>query len=199
MRIMEHQNLMDKFRREVEAYCSTRPFSHSTFTNRVLGKTQGLRLMQAAAEKLDAKIAKLRAAMGTTPAAPRLSNMARRGSVSLMLPVPPSTNSLTANGRSGRRYKTDPYQAWIAEAGALVMQARAGWGFSGLDLTRPYVARIRLSPEDRADTNNRDKALIDLLVKMQITPDDAHLRQITVGRSPAVPLGKVHITIRSWG
>lgn len=109
----------------------------------------------------------------------------------LILPLPPSTNNLyVGNGRFKRN--TNAYRAWSKEAGLLIMKARgdgsvkrlgAGW----------YYTHIHWPFNDRADADNRTKALHDLLHHMQLTPDDKWLFGSTQMRSKDCKDGKCQV------
>ncbi|MDE2096379.1 MAG: RusA family crossover junction endodeoxyribonuclease [Patescibacteria group bacterium] len=95
--------------------------------------------------------------------------------VSFTIPIPPSVNGLWANvGR--RRIKTKRYKAWLTEAGWAIVTQRV----------RPIAATsgcsvvVEIGPRDpRADIDNRIKAVLDLLVRQGIIPDDRHVNSAT--------------------
>lgn len=86
-----------------------------------------------------------------------------------ILPMPPSVNGLWANGKHGKRYRTQRYDSWIYEAGAEIMRQRPA----------KYVGPVILSYEVQEpagrlkyDLGNREKALTDLLVSHGIIQAD---------------------------
>jgi Holliday junction resolvase RusA-like endonuclease len=88
---------------------------------------------------------------------------------SFILPMPPSVNGLWANGKHGRRFRTQRYDSWIYEAGAEIMRQRPA----------KYVGPVILSYEVQEpagklkyDLGNREKALTDLLVSHGIIQAD---------------------------
>lgn len=97
--------------------------------------------------------------------------------IRLELPMPPSVNNMFVNGKNGRgRFASPAYKGWRAEAGWMVKQQIRGRKIDG-----PYKLDIALVKPHRGrlDLDNRLKAAIDLLVHLQVTPDDSLLRKIT--------------------
>lgn len=96
--------------------------------------------------------------------------------LSFWLPLAPSANSLYANTPHGRR-KADGYRKWLTEAGWRIREQRVQpvpgkrWG---LAIAAP-VSR-------RRDLDNVLKATCDLIVEMQLIPDDRHLDDIRLVR-----------------
>ena len=200
--IMAYIDSLQEFLREVQAYCATESIAPSTLTNRVLGQTYALPRMLAAAESLDGRIGRLRDAMAggaqlrrNAVIPPPTGNLRR--SITLDLPVPPSTNALHKGDFDGNRFNTHAYANWKRNAGNQIMVDRAAWTKKALPFDQPYIARIRISAKDAADVDNRIKALLDLLVWMQITPDDKHLLHVSAGRSGNVEPSRCLITVRS--
>lgn len=93
-----------------------------------------------------------------------------------VLSVPPSTNQLFVNRKSGGRFKASKYRAWIkGELAALLAQrARPVTGRSAVTITIPKGTR--------GDCDNRIKPAIDLLVRAGILADDssAHLGAVSM-------------------
>ena len=194
-RRMGHTENLREFIDEVDAHCATESIGPSTLTNRVLGQTYALPRMLALAESLDSRIDRLRAAMGSGARSnvailPPTSNLRR--SITFDLPVPPSTNKLHKSDPTGQRYRGQAHATWKKVAAQQIMIDRAGWAKEALPFDQPYVARIRIAASDRAV-----KALLDLLVEMQVTPDDKHLLHVSAGRSRAVDPARCIITVRS--
>lgn len=101
----------------------------------------------------------------------------------LTLPVPPSTNALFANRKSGigkGRIKTKAYRAWIVQADRYYLaQKRDIVPMRGAcDLT------IYIPSRSRADSSNLVKAAEDYLVSRELTGDDRHNRTVTVTPDP---------------
>lgn len=94
-------------------------------------------------------------------------------SVTLIIPVPMSTNSLYRNVYGKGRVKTGAYSAWIVQAGFQVKAQKpiAIPGRVKIDLT---VKRI-----NGADIDNRIKAVHDLLQSMSIIENDKFVEEVT--------------------
>jgi crossover junction endodeoxyribonuclease RusA len=87
--------------------------------------------------------------------------------ISLTLPWPPSVNNLYKNvGR--RRVRTPAYRKWQEEAGWHLQAARPP------KLSGPVEVTLELCPPDnrRADADNRNKAVLDLLVTHGVIAGD---------------------------
>lgn len=96
------------------------------------------------------------------------------------LPVPPSTNNLFANGKSGR-YVTASYKAWRTAAGWQLNLARVEpFGKMKVAVTL-YVPR---KPASR-DLDNFSKAPLDLLVAHGVIADDKHVERLVIERHDA--------------
>jgi Holliday junction resolvase RusA-like endonuclease len=94
------------------------------------------------------------------------------------LPIPPSlNNAYPTNKRTGKRYPSPKLTAWKTGAGWEIKAAK-------LDrITGPYNLDIQVCANLRGDLDNRIKAIADLLVEHQITPDDAKAQRVTIWRS----------------
>jgi Holliday junction resolvase RusA-like endonuclease len=111
--------------------------------------------------------------------------------ITLSLPLPPSVNNLFVNRRDGKgRYTSPRYKAWQTEAGWEINRQKPGrvWG--------DYELHIVL-PKMRGDADNRLKPLLDLLVKHEVTDDDAKCRLITVAKTDEN--STVSVTIKPTG
>ena len=95
------------------------------------------------------------------------------GSVLLIIPVPPSVNSMYRNLYGKGRVKTGVYAAWITEAGYRVRAQKpiAIPGKVRVDLT---VKRI-----PNSDIDNRIKAVHDLLQGLSIIENDKFVEEVT--------------------
>ena len=200
---MGHTETLREFMAEVDAHCAAESIAPSTLTNRVLGQTYALPRMLAAAESIDSRMERLRDAMAGGTQARRNSAVppptsSQRRSITFDLPVPPSTNRLhKTDQETGSKFVSRDYRTWQNVASTQIMIDRAGWAKKALPFDQPYVARLRIAASDRADVDNRIKALLDLLVAMQVTPDDRHLLHVSAGRSGLVDAGRCIITVRS--
>lgn len=90
-----------------------------------------------------------------------------RGEVRLALPWPPSVNNLYINA-SHRRVRSPAYRKWQDEAGWHLKAARPG------KFTGPVSITLELCPPDRRrfDLDNKNKAVIDLLVAHGVIEGD---------------------------
>jgi Holliday junction resolvase RusA-like endonuclease len=87
----------------------------------------------------------------------------------ISLPLPPSVNGLFVNVRGRGRVRSEGYRKWALEAGWMLKAQRPG------KFLVPVNISIEINPPNgRAfDLDNRNKALLDLLVEHQIIPDDS--------------------------
>jgi Holliday junction resolvase RusA-like endonuclease len=112
--------------------------------------------------------------------------------ITLSLPIPPSVNDLFDGGRrTRRRFKSDRYKAWEDEADGCLYQQKQGV------VVGAYVVEIGLPEMMRGDVDNRIKPVLDFLVSRGLTPDDKHLRKLSIERSEAVEPGWCHVTARA--
>lgn len=111
------------------------------------------------------------------------------------LPMPPSVNGLWANGKHGRRFRTQRYDTWIYEAGAEIMRQRP----------KKHVGPVILTYEVQEpagklkfDLGNREKALTDLLVSHGIihADDNTIVREIKL--KWATDVAGVRVTVASF-
>lgn len=110
----------------------------------------------------------------------------------LRLPVPPSTNNLYLNIRRGRT-KSKAYREWIEAAdGCFLLQRR---GLNGKPIAGPYRAQIKL-PKIRGDCDGRIKAVLDWLVRVELTPDDKHCRKVSAEIDPSLT-GYCEVTVEA--
>lgn len=115
--------------------------------------------------------------------------------ISLILPLPVSTNRLhVGSGKSKRR--TEDYSAWREAAGWEIAALRPRLAVRALPAGCWWRSRLRWPLNDAADADNRIKALHDLLVAMGMVPDDRRLFGGSYGRSALVPPGKC--SVRVW-
>ncbi len=98
--------------------------------------------------------------------------------ITIVLPVPPSTNNLFVNGRRGR-YKSQRYRDWLEEAGFYLMQQT----FKKGQINGAYEMRLKVPLKVRADVTNLLKAPEDLLVSIGVLPDDKHCFRASIERA----------------
>jgi Holliday junction resolvase RusA-like endonuclease len=113
-------------------------------------------------------------------------------SLTVVLPMPPSTNRLFSTIDRNKRVRSRVYRDWSTEAGwALKQQSRAS--FAGdVELV------MRFGPRDRrSDVTNRIKAAEDLLVEHGILADDRYVVRCVVEWADDVRGCEITITDRS--
>ena len=110
----------------------------------------------------------------------------------LTLPEPPSTNRLFGVSKTGQRYPSRAYKAWIKEAGWQIRIQRVK------AVTGPYEVQIEISSISGLDADNAVKALADALVKMKITDDDRHCKSVTVSKVDTVERGQCRVVVWPW-
>lgn len=95
----------------------------------------------------------------------------------IVLPVPPSTNNLFINAKTGKgRFLSPAYKAWRkAAAEALTLCA---WDMP----CRPYDVTIRVNVNHQSDIDNRTKAVLDLLVEHKVIDGDQWVNALHVYR-----------------
>ncbi len=117
-------------------------------------------------------------------------------SITLLIPTPTSTNALhVGEGKAKRR--TPEYRTWLQAAGWSVRAALAKAPRKELSPDVWWWSHICLPFADKADADNRVKALHDLLVSLGTVPDDRHLLGHTVARYAPVKKGTALITVTS--
>jgi Holliday junction resolvase RusA-like endonuclease len=112
-----------------------------------------------------------------------------------ILPMPPSVNGLWANGKHGKRYRTQLYDSWIHEAGAEIMRQRpkkhAGLVILSYEVQEPAGKR-------KYDLGNREKALTDLLVSHGIIQADDNTIVREIKLKWATDVEGVRVTVASF-
>lgn len=96
--------------------------------------------------------------------------------IGILLPFPPSVNSLYRNVPGRGRVKTDKYKDWLIKAGLIVSsQLKTNDRIEG-----PYGLRMRAYRPDkrRRDLSNLLKATEDLLVALGVVEDDSLCQSI---------------------
>lgn len=105
--------------------------------------------------------------------------------VTISLPFPPSSNNLFFNRRGGRT-KTPEYNAWIAEADAMFMQQRAEKTV-GTPIDGHFIATIALDQLKRrhnSDVDNRIKACLDFLQRVELIKNDSLCDKLDIAWGP---------------
>ena len=116
--------------------------------------------------------------------------------ITMILPMPPSVNALYANIPGRGRVKTAAYKGWIKEAG---WQAKAGLAHAlvkGLPKDEWWWSDVQIPAGAKVDADNPLKAIHDLLVNLQITPDDRLLWGGTYQRHPDVEAKTCRVSLR---
>lgn len=90
--------------------------------------------------------------------------------VRISLPWPPSLNNMFLNVRGKGRVRSENYRKWADEAGWLLKSQKPR------KFHEPVRVRVELNPPNaRAfDLDNRNKALLDLLVEHGVIIDDSN-------------------------
>lgn len=106
---------------------------------------------------------------------------ARLGAVSegfsVTLPLPVSANRIWRRGKGGKTtHISKEYAEWKREA------AHAVKSLDLVPVSGRYSLLILIPAKDRADADNRVKAVSDLLVACGVIPDDKHAWEVTVRR-----------------
>lgn len=108
--------------------------------------------------------------------------------IELDLPIPPSVNRL--HGKANRRvFRTTLYQTWLKSAGWELHISKPG------KIEGPYRIEIGLPATMRGDADNRCKAVLDILVSMNVTDDDRHCQFVSAEKRLGVPQGRCLIKI----
>ena len=89
------------------------------------------------------------------------------------IPLPTSSNALYV-GHGKNKRQSPKYKSWLTQAGMEIIQARSEKRFKRLDVGW-YRTAMYWPAEDKADADNRIKAMHDLLRHMRCTPDDKWL------------------------
>ncbi len=119
------------------------------------------------------------------------------------LPLPPSVNNLYVNIPGRGRTKAPSYRLWCNTAGVEAKIQKLGWDYQvlaahqGIILDQKYRLAIDVPENMRGDVSNRIKAVEDLLVSLQLTPDDRKSHSVTINRVDGVPKGRCLVRILS--
>lgn len=175
--------------REVPAFCAAAGITPKTFARKTLGNTNDLPRLRRMADRLTRKIDRLRGAMWDGREPPE------RVTILLWLPSPTSTNNLYRRRRAGMS-KSQTYLAWVDAAGKEIIAQRPHLPHKSLP-AGAFTAHLLVSRDDPGDIDNRLKSLLDLLHRMQVTPDDRHLWDARVTRSAAIKPGRCNVLLSS--
>lgn len=96
--------------------------------------------------------------------------------ITLILPLCPSTNELFANVPKVGRVKTGRYRTWLQAAGWSVNAARLK------PIKGAVAVTIALPIAMPGDIDNRAKGALDLLVRHALIEDDRHVHALTLRR-----------------
>lgn len=105
------------------------------------------------------------------------------------LTICPSVNRLYCNVRGRGRVKTAEYRSWLKTAGWEVRAHKLP------PVVGPYQVVIGVPLKMRGDASNRQKATLDLLVKVGATDDDKFCDQVTVRRDPDAEPGRMIVRV----
>lgn len=130
-------------------------------------------------------------------------------SVTLDLPLPPSTNALfveaagKTKGKGRQRVKTKEYRAWIEHTTWTVPAQLRRQGVpvnpTAPIIRRPFGISIAVNISHRGDVTNRIKALEDFLVERKIVDGDQWCNHASIERVPDLPAEcRVTAYHRSW-
>lgn len=110
--------------------------------------------------------------------------------IALMLPFPPSVNSLWKHGGRTGVYRSPRYMLWLNVAGQEINRQRPGC------ITGAYKIKLVLGRPDRKkrDQENCLKAVSDLLVAHRVVEDDSKAVSTTVEWSDHLDGCKVTLT-----
>lgn len=118
--------------------------------------------------------------------------------VQYVLPFGPSANHLY-RGTGRNRTRTEAYDHWHHLATGLILQQRAKMTMKAIPPTR-YCAGVLVSPLDvngldKADLDNRIKAMLDVLQFMRVTPNDSLCDSIVTQREAMMEPGWTQVAV----
>lgn len=126
-------------------------------------------------------------------AGPSSSGPASAGPVHFTLPTPPSTNHLFKNVRGVGRVKASHYDDFLRMGVAAIRRQGIG-KISGHVVAVIGVERM----SDRADIDNRLKALLDTIVTAEVIDDDSLITALAIAWLPKAN-GLAHVSILPVG
>ena len=99
--------------------------------------------------------------------------------VTFTIPFPPSVNAMFANIPGKGRIKTAKYKAWIDTAGWIIRAQKVPYTSGPVS-----ISLVMKRPNAASDVDNRQKAAIDLCVKMGLIDDDKHVMSVSAAWGP---------------
>ena len=102
------------------------------------------------------------------------------------LPVPPSANMAYRNIPGIGRAKTKEHRDWKREAGIIAKLQHRQQGSPKIPGGQPFKMLVKVNISRRGDIMNREKLLTDLLVGLEIIPDDRWCDEYVIYRSSDV-------------
>lgn len=108
-------------------------------------------------------------------------------SMSFDLPVPPSLNNMfIANRKKGSKMPSFAYRKWRDDCGPCLVRQWKALGSIEPPMKEPWQIDILINVNRGSDIDNRQKALLDLLVRCLPFPDDAWCDRVTIERTNKV-------------
>lgn len=106
--------------------------------------------------------------------------MNKKKTITIVLPYPPSANTLFRNVSGRGRVKTERYRTWARVAGVELSAQRAQWPVKSI--TGPVHVDLTVQRIDnrKRDLDNLLKAPLDLLVSMGVIDDDSKIHSLAI-------------------
>lgn len=112
--------------------------------------------------------------------------------IKLDLPIPPSINAAYVNVRGRGRVKSKGYKSWRTAALWEIVAQKPK------PVTGPYRVEIKMRrPHALADCDNRQKLLVDCVVKSRVVPDDRNMVKVSSEWDETVAPGRALVIITS--
>lgn len=105
------------------------------------------------------------------------------------IPLPPSANKLWVPVAKGKMIKSEPYKAWLQEAGWMVKQqmlGSEGYGLEHIDGDADVAVTLVL-PLSRMDIDNPIKPTLDVLEAVGVFTNDRQVKRLVVEYEAARP------------
>lgn len=102
------------------------------------------------------------------------------------LPLPPSSNVAYRNVPGIGRVKTSEHKEWKRAAGIIAKLQHRQQGSPRIPDKTPYKMLLKVNVSRRGDIMNREKLVTDLLVGLDIIPDDRWCDEYIIYRSDAL-------------
>jgi Holliday junction resolvase RusA-like endonuclease len=90
------------------------------------------------------------------------------------------------NRKNGAKMPSFGYRKWRDQSGPCLVKQWKALGSIEPPMKRPWQIDILINVNRRSDIDNREKALLDLLVRCLPFPDDAWCDRVTIERSDKV-------------